>query len=538
MKEQTVLIGIDGATFSILDPLMDEGVMPFLKEFIASGARAELCSVIPPLTPPAWTSLMTGRSPGQHGVFDFFCKEAADSHHIRFMTSRDVGCETIWAMVDRYGRRATVLNFPLTFPPPRINGNVVPGGWMPWRQLRLGCHPAGLYDKLKALPGFNPRELAMDMAHEEKVLEGCKQDEYEGWIALHIRRERQWFNVLRYLMQEDPAELTAILFDGVDKLQHLCWRFLDPACVEEFKSPWEQRVRAQCLEYFRQLDGLLAKIVHLAGPEATVVMASDHGFGPQVRTFFVNAWLEQQGYLAWADGKGPRASDTEVLGVGQLARHVYLLDWERTRAYAAMPSSNGIHIVRAFPPLQGGLGEVDAEYESFRNRLIEELCALKDPLSGEAVVSRVWKREDAFAGPYLELAPDLTLELQDGGLVSILASDTVVSRRSEPSGTHRPEGIFVAQGLGIRQGVRLPALSILDVAPLVLYSLGLPVPDDLEGRLPTEVLEPAALQVRPVETVSPPKPAVEPSHMPVGPVLDEEAEAEILRRLRALGYIE
>ncbi len=218
MKKQTVLIGLDGATFSVLDPLMDEGVMPFLKQFTASGARAELRSVIPPLTPPAWTSLMTGRSPGQHGVFDFFRKDAPDNHHIRFMTSRDVGCETIWATVDRHGMRATVLNFPLTFPPPPINGNVVSGGWLPWRQLRLGCHPADLYDRLKALPGFNPRELAMDMTHEEKVLEGCRQDEYEGWITLHIRRERQWFNVLRYLMQEDPTELTAILFDGVDKL--------------------------------------------------------------------------------------------------------------------------------------------------------------------------------------------------------------------------------------------------------------------------------------------------------------------------------
>jgi len=539
MKKQTVLIGIDGATFAILDPLIVHGVMPFLKEFIASGVRAELRSVIPPLTPPAWTSLVTGRSPGQHGVFDFFRKEAADSQHICFMTARDVGCETIWEVVDRHGLRATVLNFPLTFPPPRINGHVVPGGWMPWRQLRLGCHPAGLYDRLKALPGFNPRELAMDMAHEEKVLEGCQRDEYEGWIALHIRRERQWFNVLRYLMQEDPTELTAILFDGVDKLQHLCWRFLDPVYAGELRLPWEQRVRAQCLEYFRQLDELLAEIVELAGPEATVVTVSDHGFGAQARTFFVNAWLQQRGYLAWADGKGPRASDTAVLGVGQLARHVYLLDWERTRAYAAMPSSNGIHIVRPLPPWEGGAGGVDGEYEPFRNQLIEELCALKDPLSGEPVVSQVWKREDAFAGPYLELAPDLTLELQDGGLVSILASETVVSPRPEPSGTHRPEGVFVARGPGIRQGARLSALSILDVAPLVLYSLNLPVPEDMEGRLPTEALEPGALRARPAETVARPESAtVELSHTLVGPVLDEEAEAEILRRLRALGYVE
>lgn len=534
---RTVLIGLDGATFSVLDPLMHDGVMPFLKDFVATGARAELRSVIPALTPPAWTSLLTGRSPGQHGILDFFRKESPQSHHLRFLVSRDIGCEAIWSLVNRYGLRATVLNVPLTFPPPAIQGHVVPGGLMPWRHLRLGCHPAGLYDRLKGLPGFNPRELAMDMAQEEKAIEGCREDEYEDWIAFHIRREQQWFNVGRHLMQEDATEVTAIIFDGVDKLQHLCWRFLDPACMPAVGSSWEQRVRQRCRDYFRELDGLLAQIVRLAGPEATVIFASDHGFGPQVRTFFVNTWLEQLGYLAWADGRGPRASETALVGVGQLARHTYLLDWTRTRAYAPMPSGNGIHIVRADP--DHPLGVSDAEYELFRDRLIQGLRGLKDPLSSEPVISQVWRREEIFRGPYLELAPDLTLELQDSGFISILASDEPVSPKPRPTGTHRPEGIFIARGFGLQRGVRLPALSILDVAPLILYSLGLPIPRDFEGSMPTAAFEPTALKARPVETMARPEPArAGPSGVPVGPVLDAESEAEILKRLRALGYVE
>ena len=149
--------------------------MPFLKDFVATGVQAELHSVIPPLTPPAWTSLVTGRSPGQHGIFDFFRKESPDSHHIRFITSQDIGAETIWSVANRHDLQVTVLNFPVMFPPPRINGYSV-SGWMPWRQLRLGCHPADLYDRLKALPGFNARELAMDMKMEEKAIEGCRPD--------------------------------------------------------------------------------------------------------------------------------------------------------------------------------------------------------------------------------------------------------------------------------------------------------------------------------------------------------------------------
>lgn len=533
---RTVLIGLDGATFTILDLLTQDGTMPVLKEFIDSGVRAELCSVIPPLTPPAWTSLVTGRSPGQHGVFDFFCKESPESHHIRFATSRDVGAETIWSIVNRHGLRVAVLNFPLMFPPPPINGYSVPG-WMPWRQLRLGCQPEGLYDRLKALPGFNVRELAMDMKMEEKAVEGCDPDEYEDWIELHIRRERQWFQILSTLMHEDPCELMAVLFDGVDKLQHLFWQYLDPVYLEEPLSPLAQRIRPRCLEYFRELDRMLAEIVDLAGPEATVVMASDHGFGPQTGTFFVNTWLEQHGYLAWADDRTPTASRSGELGIGQLARHVYLLDWERTKAYVPTPSGNGVHIVRAGQGSENGVPET--EYERFRDELAEKLRGFKDAITGEPVVSHVWTRAEVFDGPYVALAPDLTLELRDGGLVSILASDDPFKPRSEPSGTHRPEGVFIARGPGLRQGVRLPALSILDVAPLVVYSLGLPVPTDLEGQVPTDALDPALLEARPVETVAPSGPASSaPSEIPVGPALDEEAEAELLRRLRALGYVE
>ncbi len=165
---------------------------------------------------------------------------------------------------------------------------------MPWRQLRLGCHPPGLFDRLKELPGFNPREM-LDMELEIKAIDGCPEDEHAEFVELHIRREQRWAEVLPHLMKSDQADLMAVMFDGVDKLQHLCWRFIDPACRPEHPSAWEQRDDRRCCErYFRSLDGLIAGIVEAAGPEATVVLASDHGFGPTRDVFHVNSWLEQQ----------------------------------------------------------------------------------------------------------------------------------------------------------------------------------------------------------------------------------------------------
>ena len=87
------------------------------------------------------------------------------------------------------------------FPPPPVEGAVVPGGMMPWRQLRLGCHPPGLFERLQALPGFNPREM-LDMELEIKAIDGCPEDEHAEFVELHIRREQRWAEVLRYLMDD------------------------------------------------------------------------------------------------------------------------------------------------------------------------------------------------------------------------------------------------------------------------------------------------------------------------------------------------
>jgi predicted AlkP superfamily phosphohydrolase/phosphomutase len=374
------------------------------------------------------------------------------------------------------------------------------------------------------------------MSHEQKALEGCAQDEYEAWVELHIRREQQWGSVARHLMQTDPTELVAVMFDGVDKLQHLCWRFIDPSVADTLTEPWEQRVRERCLDYFQTVDNLMAELVELAGPEAMVVLASDHGFQPQVRTFFVNSWLAQNGYLRWAEGAGPQASDEATLGIGQLARHVFQMDWDHTQAYAPMPSGNGIHIVRKDSATPNGVQSDD--YSAFVTRLTHELQAVRDPESGAHVVANVWPRDAIFAGAFAELAPDLTLELEDGGLVSILASEETVTPRPQPTGTHAPLGIFMARGSMVRQGADLPELSILDVPSLLLYSLNVPIPEDFEGRVPTEALDADALAANPIKTTTPSLPPFTPSANGNAPVYDTEAEMEIMERLRALGYVE
>lgn len=530
-----LLIGVDGATFTVLDPYMQSGVMPFLDELVHRGARAQLRSIMPPLTPPAWTSLVTGKHPGQHGIFDFFQKEEPGSIYFSFANSQDVRSATIWSLASEHQRKVISLNFPLMFPAPAVDGCVVPGGMMPWRQLRLGCHPPGLFDRLKALPGFNPREM-LDMELEIKAIDGCPDSEFAEFVELHTRREQRWSEVARYLMQEEPADLVGVLFDGVDKLQHLCWRFIDPACRPSKPTAWEREMIERCERYFNSLDQQIAQIVELAGPNATVILASDHGFGPTRDVFHVNSWLEREGYLAWADDQQAADRAETDVGFAEMTRHVHAIDWTRTLAYAATPSSQGINVVERVP------GSDDPLPEEVRAKIAVELAGalleLRNPVDGRPVIDEVWTREQAFAGEFEAYGPDLSMVLCDGGTMSILPSQAILARRAEPRGHHRWEGIFLAAGPGIMPGARLDELSIVDVAPLVLHSLGLPVPDDMAGRVPVELFTAEERRRNPPQRVHAAATPSAPSAPAVEIDFEPGEQTAVMQRLRALGYID
>ena len=218
-----------------------------------------------------------------------------------------------------------------------------------------------------------------------------------------------------------------------------------------------------------------------------------------------------------------------------MAKHTWLMDWNKTKAFATTPTSNGIYIVASDGTSPGVPA---AEYPAFLKKLSDELRQIPSLRTGEPLVSEVFTRDEVFQGPHHDAAPDLTLILSDGGLVSILPSKEIVSKRPAVSGSHRPVGIFGARGPTIRRGFIANELSILDIAPTVLYSLGLPLPEELQGRLPVEIYYEAALKEHPVRkaaagTKGPGSPA---DSTPVpGELEDEET---VLEHLRELGYIE
>lgn len=530
---RTVLIGLDGATFSVLDSLMEDGHMPFLKDFVNRGFRARLLSTPNPLTPPAWTSMITGRSPGNHGIYDFIRSEERDGTiYFTLYNSSDILCQSIWSIASKHGRRVIHLNFPMMAPPQPINGLVIPS-MVQWRHLKRNIYPRRLFETLESIPDFNADQWGLtyweaNEAMRERVL---FPKEEKDWVTRHTRRDHQWFIILRHLMQNDPADLTAIVFDGMDKLQHLCWRLIDPNLLPARMLDWEQRMRNYVLEYFRSIDSYIRDIVALAGDNARIFIASDHGFGPTRYIFHINVLLEKLGYLTWRDMKS-----------AAVKKHNHewsfaSLDWIKTTAYVGTPSSNGIRIRAPGEPGKGAMRS--EEYQKFRKKLMKQLLDYKNPSTGEQIVTRILTREEAFPGVAGDKAPDLTLILSDHSFVSIVNQEPIVVTRPKINGTHRPEGVFIMAGPGIRAGETGEQYSILDVAPTVLYCLGLPVPSEFEGSMAKEAFADDYLRSNPM-VISEPSIGMEPTKVvkkTESPYTEEE-EKTIYSNLRALGYMD
>ncbi len=225
--------------------------------------------------------------------------------------------------------------------------------------------------------------------------------------------------------------------------------------------------------------------------------------------------------------------------LAQVRGSAYAVDWTRTRCYAVKTyhPGGGVQVnLRGRQPQ--GIVEPGEEYERLRNAILEGLLGLRDPETGERLIEEAYRREEVYHGPHLEAAPDIVyllnpdyfLDDQPGQLVSRM--DRAAARLNHS--VHRQDGILALTGPGVfRAGVELPKANILDVAPTLLYALGLPLPEDLDGRVLEEAFEPAFLQAHPVHRGG----ALGDTAGVVNEYTEEEEEG-IRAALRELGYVE
>jgi len=123
---KVLVIGLDGATFDLIKPFAAQGQLPHLKKLMDAGAWSELSSTIPPVTASAWTSFMTGKNPGAHGLFDFMQRRKG-SYDLVPVSSGERDGKTLWEVAGDAGRKVIVMGVPVTYPPTPVNGLLVTG---------------------------------------------------------------------------------------------------------------------------------------------------------------------------------------------------------------------------------------------------------------------------------------------------------------------------------------------------------------------------------------------------------------------------
>lgn len=500
---KVLFIGIDGLDFGILSRWFGNNDLPNIFNVIKEGVKAPLSSVLPINSASAWSSLYTGRSPGEHGVFGF-TKTLPNSYKRNTTNYNDINAPTFWEIANKTGAKVGLINCPLTYPPFPIDGFVISGIPIPYNQV--WAYPKDLQDKVN--DRFGNYIVDIPWANLADGVPGT----YESFIAQMYQMMRKREEVALYTMKNYPWQIFAIVFTGSDRILHSFWHFTDenhPFYTEDGGRAFGREIK----RYFVLLDEIIGRLVYHAGKETAVIIASDHGFGPLQYRFHIRTWLAQKGYLV------KTSEELENVVVDETLKDI---DWKKTYAFPASLSESGVWLnLRGRQPC-GIVSE--SEYEKLRRRIANELRSFSQ--GGLKPIEKVYLREEALKGKFLVEAPDLFLEPNDGFIVDDSPSEEIFSFSTAETATHRAIGFFAAMGKAFAKGVALSELRITDVAPILLTASDLPIADDIEWT-PSEGIFKEKPQIRRIKA--------EYQRAEVKQSLEEENAVK--RQLKGLGYL-
>jgi predicted AlkP superfamily phosphohydrolase/phosphomutase len=553
-QPKVLVVGLDAATFDLILPWVEAGVLPTLRRLISEGVHARLRSTLPALTPPGWTSAATGRNPGKHNVFNFYRGRAGGLQPAP-VTPGDLRSPRVWDIAAQHGLKSIVLRMPLTYPPQESVGVMVSGIMTP-KGTEDFVAPASLKATLEArIPRYRM----------EVDAENLRQGDLDTFRADAFDLQRVQTEEALHLLRHTDWDLCWVMSHTLDKLQHFFWRYMDPRHpAYPGPGPYEHTIR----DFHVAFDQALARYLQAVPKDTHVILLSDHGSAPLHTYFCVMNWLANERFLT-LHGEGAARRGLAAMGVdaralvrrlkrvglgwvpklvpaalkGQVpqamssfSKIASRIDWSRTRAYCPSAPGSGLWVnLKGREP--EGIVAPGAEYERVIAELRQRLLAYRDPKTGEPVVTAVHRREDIYHGPHAVGGPDLLVET--GRTVCMIEglgrSPLVPAGRApeERTGNHARDGIFVAYGPDVRRGETLATRAIEDVTPTVLYLLGLPVDADMDGAVLVDALRPERLAAQPI-AVNP-----EPYALPKadGFTYSEDDEQRIQDMLEGLGYV-
>lgn len=515
-KPRVVVLGLDGATWTLLDPLLAQNKLPTLGKLIQNGSRAVLRSCIQPSSEQAWSAFATGKQNGKFGIYGFY-QRGNDSYALEYVNASHRRAATLWRILSDRRKKSVVVNVPLTYPVEPINGALVSGLMTPGISSQF-TYPSELKNELLHALG----EYIIDVDIER----GEAGNEALGDLVARIKRMSELqTRAFEYLLDKNPDwDFAMLVHRAPDTLCHKFWRYQDPTHPlydEREAQQWGNVIN----DAYECLDALNARLLERVTDEnTTVIVMSDHGFGPLTHAVYLNLYFSQKGILAYhaqTDGGFASAMRAGVKRlnhplVGVVKQKVFELlpqvksnlhysmaygnmDWAHTKAYAVGTMGNVYLNVRGREP-QGSVEPGD--YETVRDQVIAAMRELRDPETNNPIFDFVYRREAIYKGDAVNQAPDVVglidgpyhvaaVDWRDSGgakpVVEKVGNQLLFA--SDTSGQHRMDGILVANGETIVPNAPSPqSPGLIDIAPTILKLLGEPIPEDMDGRVLDEWL--------------------------------------------------
>jgi len=505
MRKKLLIIGLDGATFDLIDPWIKAKKLPTLTRIINTGVKGVLKTTIPPITPCAWSSFATGKNPGKHGIYDFYFLNEnleLDANSAETRLGKD-----FWEILSEHGKKCIVFNVPITYPPRKIDGIMISGFTTPSLKSNFTYPPEFKDLFLQKFPHYQISEDAVfteRAADQKRFLEEIKK-------LTNIQAE-----VAKWLMSNFDWDFFMVLLNSTDHAQHRYWHYLDSTHP---KYEANKNLKNAILEIYQQADTMINDLCYKTAPKGTsLLIVSDHGGGPFLQNVYLNNWLSQKGYLKFKNT--PRVwlkriirslsinpeSLTKIawnLGVGKdvqrpaLRKRTNILkklrnllltfedvDWQKTKAY-----SFGYYAPIYINTRERGWGGMvsEEEYPKIRKELKKQLEKLIDPETKEKIVDKIYFKEELYSGPLAKKLPDIIFPMKSYSYGSSstfpFGSNKVFGEAMIlKTGDHRENGVFLATGPEFSENKTLKDLNIIDIAPTVLEFFGIKPPRDMDGK--------------------------------------------------------
>lgn len=528
-RRRVLVIGLDGATYRLIDPLRQAGQLPNLDRLMRAGAAGVLRSTIQPSSEQAWATFMTGQNNGRHGIFGFQRRRPA-TYQFEYVNAASLRAPTLWRRLSELGHDVIVINVPMTYPPEPVRGVLVGGLLSPGVHSQF-TYPAGVYEELRQACGA----YVIDVDTERGRLSNAQLARLaeDGVATIGMRT-----GAALHLGQTRPWDFLMVVYEASDRLAHKFWKYWDQR--HPLHEPASAALFGDVLpRIYRELDAAVGQLVgSLVDESTTVFLVSDHGFGPLEKAVYLNRWLAHKGYLALKpSGQRSPSEQARVVLRGALRRAVRYLDrpivagakqraferfpdlkgalyssvafadvdWSHTQAYAVGTMGN-IYLNRQGREPEGIVAP-GAEAEAVIARLMADLQTLCDPDTGAPVFFSVFRGAELYDGPALADAPDVVCVKESryhvvtadwqGGERFVEPLGQALHFVSDQSGQHELDGVLVAAGPGIRPGARVNGARLVDMAATIVHALGETVPADMDSRPITDLYTEAWLRANP-----------------------------------------